>query len=231
MKSLQLVLLCVFIFIHTQAQNYGENPAVKSVSKLQSLPGGKYSFSKAISYNPHSKWLMNGKETESSMPKAEKAVHPSNPSFQTHHIIFHFDRMTDVVWCNGTDTLFEDLWNMNWTSNNILEGDLVDGYYELVVAMPLSLTYLSQYFCVIKKDFHVYRNMDTTILSTSANHTVNLILNDENGNPINYFPTMTLGGDGFGLAFEFPSGYKAPILSICSSGFAPPVFFFTDVDP
>ncbi len=231
MKTLSLLLLSVFIFVHSHAQVPGENPGVKSVSKLQTLPNGKNIFSKAVSYSTNAKWMINGKEAESSVTKAVKPISLNGTTVQTHHIIFHFDRFTDVVWLNGADTLFEDLWNMNWTSNNILEGDLVDGYYELVVAMPLSLTYLSQYFCITKKDFHVYRNMDTTILSTSANHTINLILNDENGNPINYFPTMTRSGDGFGLAFEFPEGFKAPNLSICSSGFAPPVFFFTDVEP
>jgi len=44
MKTFSVVLLCIFLFAQTQAQIPGENPVVKSVSKLQTLPNGKNIF-------------------------------------------------------------------------------------------------------------------------------------------------------------------------------------------
>ena len=229
MKSLSL-FLGMLMFLQSQAQVPGGIETVKSISNYKALPNGKCILSKSISYNPKARFLLNGKEAVTNIPKADKPVNPEGPTLLTHHIIFHFDMTTDVVWLNGSDTVFMDMWNMTWTSNNTLEGDLVDGYYELLVLMSMKLTYKTDFRCITKKDFHVYRDMDTTILSTSAHDTVNLILNDENGIPINYFPTMTHDGDGFGFALEFPGNYKAPDLSVCYSNFVPQICYFTDVD-
>lgn len=93
MKTLSYLLLCMFLFVQAQEQIPGVNPGIKSVSKLQSLPNGKYTVSKAISFNTNGKWLINGKKPESTIPKAEQSVYPMVPTFQTHHIIFHFDKL------------------------------------------------------------------------------------------------------------------------------------------
>jgi len=73
---------------------------------------------------------------------------------------------------------------MYWINDNTLEADIEEGYYYLYCHfMPYFLPDWVSH--IIVKNFHVYKDMDTTINMFSAQNVTTLNLLDENNELIN----------------------------------------------
>ena len=209
MKRFILFIICGISLITTHAQTTDQPFAVNKTSDIHRLVNGKYAFSRQMVTGTDGRWF-TGKEEKASFTSGTLSKGKKSESIAiTHHIIFHFDKMIDMVVCDGTDTTFFDSWNMVWTSDTTLEADMPDGYYYFFCFLENINPTI--FYAILQKNFHVYKDMDTTILSTSAIHTINLVAYDENGNPVvNHYHN----GDCLGLNLEFPDWVNSPYASI-----------------
>ena len=206
-------MMFVILLINANAQTANYSFAGKQISDTRHMANGKWAFSRHMITGSDGKWLTGNDDNLARRPGLLNAGLKRNVPLQTHHIVFIFDKSVDMVVCASADTTFEDLWNLSWTSNDTLEGDMTDGYYYVFCFMENILP--SIYYPIMVKNFHVYKDMDTTILSSSATHNINLMAYDENGNPLENYLHL---GDCWDLDLEFPDGIKSAYASIGGCG-------------
>jgi hypothetical protein len=227
MKYILPFAICFLLFTGSMisAGQTTARPERQVVTDIHRLQNGKYSCSVRNHEGSPARFFNPG------MTKSDKE-NPLSPntdrSVPTHHIVFHFDRQDcwNFLLCVGTDTVFSDMNNMTWLNNVTLEADMTDGYYELVSNM---WGLANDNYFVVKHRFHVYKDMDTTLLSTSAKNDLNLLAVDENGNPLT--GVTGAGGDGFGINIEFQDEWHASFFSMCFTGTLPDILKITDVPP
>ncbi|MCX6243987.1 MAG: T9SS type A sorting domain-containing protein [Bacteroidetes bacterium] len=225
MKTSFLILCLISISCLTAAQFQTNLSNVQTVSDIHRLANGKYSHSVARHagkparyYNP----FQNDRDA-----REAKLLAGSKKPLQTNHIVFHFDQANGFndLLCVNADTMFLSNYNMNWVNSTTLEADMPAGYYQLFCSMD---GFIVQRY-IFDGHFLVYTDMDTTILSSSANHQIRLVALDEYGDTLQ--GQSGDSGDGFGVNVEFDEPSKVPYSSYCYSGFVPDSIMVSDIPP
>ena len=211
MKTIIIFLFACFSLTGAEAQSFDHQPDRNTISEITHLKNGKYAFSRHMATGFDGKWNTGNEDhwqMKSVLPNPKRL---SDGPLQTHHISFHFDDWIDIVMLNSADTAFYDSYNLFWNSNHtILEGDIPDGYYYFFCLMQ-GLGQTSLLYPLMEKNFHIYKDIDTTISTSSGIHSVNLLANDENGNPVINHCKF---GDSWTCILEFPDAMKYPYTSV-----------------
>jgi hypothetical protein len=223
MKTSFLILCLITISCIASAQSNTNFHGVQTVSDIHRLKNGKYSCSiarcagkPARYYNP----FQNNRDIrEMKLPAGNRKP------LQTNHIVFHFDQANGFkdLLCVNDDTMFSSNYNMNWVNSTTLEADMPAGYYQLFCSMD---GFIVQRY-IFDGHFLVYTDMDTTILSSSANHQIRLVALDEYGDTLQ--GQIGDSGDGFGINVEYDEPSKVAYSSICYSGFVPDSVMVSDI--
>jgi hypothetical protein len=222
MKNQVRVCSIIILFLAFWQIRTGQNTGSVTDTELLRLGNGKYALIKTTGGSeafkpvgfPHP-GMKSG--TENSVTRTR-----SQTITPIYHIKFNFNAPCDMLMCNGTDTMFMSFWNLYWTGSNTLEGDMPEGYYLLYCELQtFSIGGFDTLYLIYQKDFHVYKNLDTTILTASANHNLTLNALDENGIPI---PYLKKDGDGFGFINEFHEQYHIILFNHIFSGVFDPAF-------
>jgi hypothetical protein len=225
MKKTLLAVLCILAAFAANAQLLQTGTGIQSVQKITRLNDGSYSFTGAYSTEKNGRILAGGADGTAVTVTPGSPAPEKTGSVVTHHIKFHFDIHPNNVMFNGVDTFFFDLGYMTWTNDLLLEADMPDGYYDIISLYHNGTGLYRKY--VFSKNFHVYKNMDTTILVTSATHMMTLKLQDESGNIL---PRTTGSGENSGVTFEFPANRKLRHRSEIFIGY-PDTLYLSDFTP
>ena len=231
-RFLTLFGLCIIV-LQAFSQEMVHGVPMQTIHNIGRQKNGKFSASIVRHAGPKATYIRAGQgpvingETSSAVNKIKNSNETGNPA-QIRHIRFHFDLN---YWNNlllvGTDTIFTGFSNLNWINGNTLEGYIPDGYYEMVSSME-GMT-INNYFYLFKHRFHVYRDMDTNLLSSSANHSVKLQAVNESGDTL--VGNSLASGDGWGINVEFQDGSANPYTSVCYTGTLPDSLHMTDTPP
>ncbi|MFH1296687.1 MAG: T9SS type A sorting domain-containing protein [Bacteroidota bacterium] len=222
MSRFVFLLAGIFLCLCTEAQIPVINSNPRIITELIPLKNGRYNHVTAISNDREGKFVIN-KPEKSPETENRELNKPKNAPLQTFHIVFHFDINPFIgVICNGVDTVYSSGYNMIWINDTLLEADMEEGYYDLLC----SFLQASVQKHVFTKNFHVYQDTDTTILSSSAIHTITLNAYDENNVILN---PSNLPGSDMGLLFEFPGVYKMQIRTILAGRFGVNTIHFSDI--
>jgi hypothetical protein len=213
MKWFTIFTMSVILLSNLQAQTTNHQTSVNRISELSHLASGKYAFCRRMTTGFDGKWITGNDYNKANSSGQLHTGRKSDVPIQTYHIVFHFDKPVYMVICTNADTVFDYGWNLLVINDTTLEGDMTVGYYYFFSFMESY--HPTKLYSIMVKNFHIYKDMDTTILSSSANHNVNLIAYDENGNLLvnNY-----RGGDGWNLDIEFPNGIKTAYASMGACG-------------
>ncbi|MGA3014479.1 MAG: T9SS type A sorting domain-containing protein [Bacteroidales bacterium] len=213
MKWFTIFTISVILLSNLQAQTTNHQTSVNRISELSHLANGKYAFCRRMTTGFDGKWITGNDYNKANSSGQLNTGRKSDVPIQTYHIVFHFDKSVYMVICTNADTVFDYGWNLIWINDTTLEGDMTVGYYYFFSFMESY--YPTKLYSIMVKNFHVYKDMDTTILSSSANHNVNLIAYDENGNLL---VNKYRSGDGWNLDIEFPNGIKTAYASMGACG-------------
>jgi len=227
MKRSILLFISLILVLSAHSQVIETRNGMKCATTVTPLKNGKYAISRSVTRNTEATWS----GVQSSMP-ADFSLHPdpernSDASVPTYHVIFHMDFPGPSFFCTNADTIFMLYLNMTWT-NDGLEADMPEGNYYLFAEFERYTPTKDSLFYVFQNNFRVYKDIDTTILHTSARNTVKLSLYDKNGVELQ---NKHQSGDSFGLLFEFPDSCFSNTFSITYSGYAVPDLKFSDVSP
>jgi hypothetical protein len=204
MKPLLRILFLVFLLPAVTAQSQ-EFLSAGKMSVVNRSSGGKILLKQSHPLT-----------ASSSSPKPQKSQGP-------FHVTFHFDTAPYDLLFNSADTSYA-VGDLYWAGPTTAEIWMEQGTYDLLFFFQV-YAYPSYIF---KKDFAVFQDKDTTILMSSANHTLTFNLFDENNTLIT---ASNLDGDDFGLIFEFPDDFFVPYKGSLIVGWGVPYAKFNDIPP
>jgi hypothetical protein len=225
MKRIFIISYCLLLLFTATAQDPGTRYRDNQVQRTITLKDGKSAIFKAHYCGPDGKMVMRspedmcGKKAPSPGPTDLKP----GTTLQTHHIHFYFDQMVTLFLMNGVDTAYNDL-DFTWPDYYQCEGDMVDGYYDAVVKYMTGLVPIFVYL----ENFHVYKDMDTTILSAYAAEKITLNGYDENNTLL---PFISKPSDQSGILFNFSPDLKCQMLGITFGGFDNRYMWISQVPP
>ncbi len=231
-RFLSLLGLC-FIIIQAFSQEMVHGVPMQTIRNVERHENGKFSVSVARHAGPKATYIraVQGHDLKgriSSAVNQKKSRNETNNTSQIRHVRFHLDlNYWNTLLLVGTDTIFSGFYNLNWINGNTFEGYIPDGYYEMVASMEGMA--INNYYFLFKHRFHVYRDMDTNLLSSSANNHVKLQAVNESGDTL--VGNTLASGDGWGINVEFQDGSANPYTSACYTGTLPDSLHMTDTPP
>lgn len=225
MRTLTLLMICISFFATSQAQVKPASPAGNCINSVQHLKDGQVGITRAVSFGEQGNRKALRPDIIPVNSNQPAPLKPGKSMLTTHHITFHFDKSWSWVSLNGNDTAFWTMSNLYWTDNYTVYGDIPDGYFYLYT----ELQQVNTIFYILQNAFHVYRDMDTTVLSSSANHNLSLMLFDKNGNVL--VNNNGNESDQFGFNVIYPPQYKQRYGSVVYAGLGAEVLKISDVGP
>jgi|GEM_PF-2877465 len=201
----RFLFVTIFLITFCTGIITGQDTRFYRHSEQQRLANGKYVCKTVITATENDNPVeFNLVRRESRQENHKYLSKPGNPK-QNYHIKFTFNALCESFYCIGADTTFSAFWNMTWTGNNTVEADMPEGYYMICGEFSKNYAYdKDTLFLIYQKDFHVYKDLDTTISTASAIHDLFLEALDENGTHIQ---NPLKSGDGFGIINELSDEY------------------------
>jgi hypothetical protein len=190
--------------------------------------GGKYNMFTFSSATQPEQPLLITSEQAFDPRKKDQYVADSKEGRQLYHIIFHFDKHPSTVICNSPDTVYYSM-DMTWINTSTLEAYMEEGYYDLICTFPKEPYPPNSVPRIVYKElFHVWQDMDTTILTMSACYSVTLNSYDENNTLIS---PEAQPGQEVGYILEFPENYMMNFMTAHYIGYGINKINVSDVPP
>ncbi len=208
MKRIVLLIACLSLTFFIKGQDLF-NPLPAGKSSMDLLKNGKIIFKKEFNRNPGSTAVSLNPELNVQKKSMPQKKNQPERSKAIYHVVFHFDQPVYILLLNGFDTSYSNPFNLT-VNGTLAEGDITEGYYYLFAEMDRATGSCDTLYQIFQSGFHVYKDMDTVISSSSASHLLTLSMVDENGVEV---PEFLHGGHNFGYSLQFPEGYNAALNS------------------